>query len=622
MLLPDSVLDVIDRHSKSEDVASAIKSDVSNIVDALPMAISVTPTQEHGKTVGNWVLNFNGNELRPDTALSWKIIDDMEKSAMPSFAILMKLAPILSVFRAWNGILIKSPDEELTDVSSENMRQVLPLMAMDFGFRSMIDGTCFMETRWENTTKFKLGIAKNRLPSKQWTVAKQPHIVDPRTVTEIKRTKDRRKFDGFIQQSPLPPHKAKTVNAEQALVIPNNQRFRSLWGVSSLELLYRPWFWYQVFTRSIVRWGERMAVPTVIAKAPMLENIPDPNDPTTTIKMLDYAASVAASLSRSSFATIPSDVDPETKTPKFSLGYENASEGGVSAALVSILQELGQMIIRAALSADRATTQASGGVGSYAIGSIHDQATQYHNQMILTSWMNYLNMYFMPWLSYYNRGENGPPIRAEVSTVDPSYRDLLASMLGTMGNTKPGQEALWSIDYNTMLNLAHVPTLDPDEAKKLKEDTEREAMERAEEAMMRQQKLAPPPEAAEARRDQAQKDREKGSDLEKKANEAIKKVEAAASAVGKILDSGGQVPIYVGADQVTELIREIRKPIEVVIPKKTESENDVGREDQADDPAEGEQLSESGRPHDSQGDNGQETDDTEDGGGSDGGTDS
>ena len=547
--------------------------------------------QEQGKTQGDWSLNFNGNEIRPDSAMSWAIIDDMEKSAMPAFAILMKLAPILSVFRSWDGILVKSPDEELAEVVSENLRQILPLMAMEFGFRSMIDGTCFMETRWENTTKFKLGLAKNRLPSKLWTVAKQPHIVDPRTVTEIKRTKGRHKFNGFIQQSPLAPHKMIPVAAEQSLVIPNNQRFRSLWGVSSLELLYRPWFWYQVFLRSIVRWGERMAVPTTIGKAPMMESIPDPNDATVTIKSLDYMASVASSLAKSSFATIPSDVDPETKVPKFALGYENASEGGVSAALVSILQEIGQMMIRAAISADRATTQSSGGVGSYGIGEIHNQASQYHNQMILTAWMNYKNKYFMPWYSHYNRGENGPPIRAEVAFVDPSYRDLLVGMLNTMGNTKPGQDALWSLDYETLLSLAHVPTLEPEEAEEKRKKSEDEAMERAEEAMRRQQAMPPPPEAAEARRAQGKAG---GSDLETKANEAVKKVEAAADEMAQILDAGGKAPIYVGVEQVAELVREIRKPIEVqvqtVLPEEvTESdENDVGTENQAGNLAEAE----------------------------------
>ena len=593
MLLPKSVLDVIDEHSKDTDVAGEIKNDIANIVDTLPLALSVTPVEEQGKTQGDWSLNFNGNEIRPDSAMSWTIIDDMEKSAMPAFAILMKLAPILSVFRSWNGILMQSPDEELAEVSSENMRQVLPLMAMEFGFRSMIDGVCFMETRYKNTTKFELGLAKNRLPYKLWTVAKQPHIVDPRTVTEIKRTKNGHKFDGFIQQDPLAPHKPIPVAAEQALVIPNNQRFRSLWGVSSLELLYRPWFWYQVFLRSIVRWGERMAVPTVIGKAPMLESIPDPNDPTTTIKSLDYMASVASSLARSSFATIPSDVDPETKVPKFALGYENASEGGVSAALVSILQEIGQMIIRAAISADRATTQSSGGVGSYSIGEIHNQASQNHNQMILTSWMSYLNKYFFPWLSYFNRGANGPPLRAEVAFVDPSYRSLLVGMLSTMGNTKPGQDALWSLDYDTLLSLAHVPTLEPEEAEAKRKKFEEEAMDRADEAMRRQQEMAPPPEAAEARRAQG---RAGGSDIEKKANDAVKKVEAAADELTQILDAGGKTPIYVGVDQVAELVREIKKPIEVqvqvqaVLPEQiTENEDDVGTEDKTDDPAEAEQ---------------------------------
>jgi hypothetical protein len=260
----------------------------------------------------------------------------------------------------------------------------------------------------------------------------------------------------------------------------------------------------------------------------------------------------------------------------------------VSGALLAILQELSQTIIRAAISADRATTQSSGGVGSYAIGSIHNQASQNHNQMILTAWVGYLNKYFMPWLSYHNRGVNGPPIRLEVAIIDPSYRDLLVGMMSTMGNTKPGQEALWSLDYETLLNLAHIPTLDPEEAEARRNKYEEEAMERAEEAMRRQQEMAPPPEAAEARRAQGKKG---GSDLEKKANETIKKVEAAADEIKHILDSGGKTPVYVGAEQMADLIKEAKKPIEVqvIIPdKETESKDDVGTEDQAEDITESE----------------------------------
>lgn len=564
MKLPPEVIDIIDRYS-TEETAGTIKGEISNVVGSIPLALQITSAYEDGKTHGDWFLNIDGNELRPDSSLSWSLIDQMEESAMPSFAILMKLAPILSVFRSWQGILVKCPsDEELAEVVSENMRQTLPLMAMDFGFRSMVDGVCFMETRYKNTTKFELGIAKNRLPSKLFTVAKLPHIVDPRTVLEIKRTNRARKFDGFIQQDTLPPHQEILVKVNQALVIPNNERFRNLWGVSVFEQMYRPWFWTQVLLRSIVRWGERMAVPTVVATSPMFDTIPNPSDTTDNIKAMDYMASVASSLSRSQYVSIPSDVDPESKKPKYTLKYESSGDAGVSGALVAILQEFTQMVIRSAISADRATTQASGGVGSYAIGSVHDKATQYHNTMILTAWVNYLNKYFLPWLSYYNRGVNGPPIRLEVATIDPSFRDLLMQMLGTMGNTKPGQDALWLLDYPTLLNLAHVPTLDPEVAQKLREKSEEEAMARAEEAMKRQQALAPPPEAAEGRKEQAAKDKARG-------NEVIKKVEAAADNLAKIMDAGGQVPVYAGLDQVTELIKEARKPIHLQDPDWKES---------------------------------------------------
>lgn len=571
MIIPQDVERIIDRHSGK--AAGKIKREIEKVVVDLPntikMAAELSPAQEDGRTVGNWILDIKGNELRPETDLTWEIIDAMEESAMPSFAVLMKLAPILSVFRSWQGILVKSSNDDLNEVVMENTRQILPLMAMEFGFRSMIDGVCFMETRWGNTTKFQMGIAKNRLPSKLYTVGKHPHIVDPRSVKSIIRNGARREFGGFIQRNYYPPNNDIPVPASQALVIPHNEKFRNLWGNSALEPLYRPWFWYQVLLRSAVRWGERMAIPLIIAKGPMQEKLEDPADPTNSILAMDYMRNIASTLSRSTFGVIPSDMYPETNTPKYEVGYESVSDSGVSSALSALIQEFAQMIIRAAISADRATTQASGGVGSYAIGSIHDQATQYHNQLILTRWINYLNRFYMPWYSYYNLGVNGPPIRLEVATVDPSFRDLLNQMLGTMGNTKPGQEALWSIDYDTFLSLAHIPTLDPEEAQRRKDKYEQEALDRAEEAMKRQQAAAPPPEAAQARREQSSS--EPKTDAANKADQTIKNIVEAREEIMARLERGQKIPIIAGAKQIEDWQAEERKPIVLQDPDFDES---------------------------------------------------
>ena len=503
-----------------------------------------------GETVGNWSLGVNNMDLRPDTAMSYSIIDEMLKDGMPVFVMLMKLSQIMTVFRSWRGWKVTSPDEELAEVVTANLRQVLPIMMLEAGQRSLADGAAFMELLWYNTTKYQLGLS-DQTGGQEWTVAKTPNMVDPRTIDHIRRTKKFR-YNGFVQKPPQRPGKEIKVKAQDSLILPYDSQFRNLWGKSFFVPIYPYWFWYMVTMRAMVRSGERIGRPDYIARAPMRDSLPDPNTAGGTIKALDHMANVASSLAFSNYVTLPSDKDRDSNDFKYDINVLQSQSSDRLSAFIGMLQELSQAMFRSGLSADRALTQSSGGVGGYNIGELHAAATSMHNQLILTAWAHYINKYFMPLYSLYNKGADGPPVWLEVQAIDPEYRKLLQQLLSTMGNSPAGQEASFQIDTRTLFELATIPVLDEEEVQSRKKKLNDEAMEKQRESMALQAAMAPPPEAAAGRRAQAAE--AKGAP--KPPGDKPTTAEVAYDEVIELLNSGKDViPIIVNQTQIDELRR-------------------------------------------------------------------
>ncbi|NJO30887.1 MAG: hypothetical protein HC874_27545 [Richelia sp. SL_2_1] len=447
-------------------------------------------------------------DYRPSDALPLDVINQMLKSSPVRFALEMKRAQVVSVFRnsrSWN---IVSPDTELAEVVKANLQTILPKMSLDFSFSSMAYGASFQGISLGIQSRYELGISEDDIEDtdakptidsksneledktgsdKKFIVAKIPNSVNPATIVRINRKKDG-SFDGFVQQ-------AKTLNAQEvvvpreaSLVIPYEERFRNLWGESLLKPMYPIWFWYEVVLRAMVKYMERTGTPVALVRAPSRATIIKPGTKTK-VDGITWGMEIASNVARSNAAVIPSDTDDSGK-PLWDLSYLNSTER--SQPFLDILELLTQMILRAGLSADRALSQSSGGTGSYAIGKVHQEATSLHNEMVLIQWVHYLNTYFLPLYSLYNRGQNGPPIWMETQGLDPMDRDNLVALLGIAQGMPAFREVGYKIDWEAIFATNNIPMKSQAEADAIKKKQEEDNLAKQEAMLSTQAKFNTP----------------------------------------------------------------------------------------------------------------------------------
>lgn len=459
------------------------------------------PLPLQGQTYGDLVLSYDGTkEYRPATTLSFDVIDKMLRSGPVIFAMEMKRAQVFRVFSGGRYKVI-SPDTELAEVAQAALDLIMPKMMHDVTWSAFAYGTSFSEEVWEWKTKEQLGMKLKDTPTEpteedtapkptaptgsgdlkaKFLVPKVPNAVNPCTVDHIRRNPKDQSFEGFQQKRYV--NGALTsildepveVNREQALVIPLNEHFRNLWGESTLKPMYTLWLWYEIVFRTMVRYMDRMAIPWKVMKAPGRQTV-TVSGSSAPVRAMDLALAIGTNLDKSGTIAIPSDVDENGK-PLWDISLLTAENR--TSLFLEVLQYLGQEMIRAALSADRSLSQSSGGVGSYNIGEVHAAASAVTSEMILLQILHYLNMYFMPEFSLYNRGQDGPPIWLRTQSIDTTERDMLMALIGVAGNSPAAQELFYMVDWRILLETSNIPALSKDDAKKLKDQMAKEAEEK------------------------------------------------------------------------------------------------------------------------------------------------
>lgn len=434
-------------------------------------------------TYSDIILSFDGlKDLRPGTKLRYDIIEQMLRSGPPLFVMETKRSQIARVFSP-GRFSVHSTDSELAEIAEASLKPILPKMAGDFTFSALAYGTSFQEEVWHWLTKRQLGLSKSKSSVSMFLVPKVPASVKPETVDHIRRDKDE-KFNGFAQ-SKRNGIDTNNVDRAAALVIPHNERFGNLWGESFLKPLYVIWLWYEVIMRAMHRYMERMSTPVAVGRAPSRSTVEveGKDDP---VKGMDLMLAIAGNVAKSNSAVLPSDRD-ENGNLLWELFYLTAAER--AAPFIAVLEYLGQEMIRAGLSADRSLTQTSGGVGSYGIGQVHAQASALTSEMILIQFLYYLNKFFMPGFSLYNRGRNGPPIWLTVQALDMQERDMLMKLISTAANSDAGNEFLNMIDWRTLAQTSNVPALEEEEIKRIKEERLAESLKRQEKQQKVMQKF-------------------------------------------------------------------------------------------------------------------------------------
>lgn len=487
--IPDNIVMLVNSKLDEED-ATMVLAEMEEVAKTTSTS---PPLIDKGRTYGDWNTSYLGipgkmQDYRPGDALPLEIIDKMLKSGPVRFAMEMKRAQIVSVFRNERSWKVHSPDAELAEVVTANLIQILPKMALDFSFSSLAYGVSFQELVWEYKNKYELGITDSKYQSnKKFAVARIPNSVNPNTVSYIKRTVDGH-FDGFVQVGKIGLVDEIEVNRDAALIIPYEEKFRNLWGDSMLKPMYPVWFWYEIVLRAMVKYMERVGTPVAVVKAPSRVTIIKPGT-NTKIPAISWGMEIASSVGRSSAAVIPSDTDEQGK-PLWDLSYLNATEK--SQPFLDILELLTQMILRAGLAADRALSQSSGGTGSYAIGKVHQEATALHNELILIQWIHYLNTYFLPHYSLYNRGKNGPPIYLETQGLDPMDRENLNTILGIAQGMEAFKDIGFRIDWESLLTVNSIPLISKAEADSIKKKAEEDNLAKQENMLATQVKFNTP----------------------------------------------------------------------------------------------------------------------------------
>lgn len=415
---------------------------------------------------------FTGREFRGGGKLSFDIIERMKRSGVVMFPLEMKRSQLMHVFRNPRKWKVVCENEELRKIATANLEQILPKMADEFTWSAMVYGTSFGEITAKFVNEDQLGLPITPGPKRMWTVFDVPRFIDPITVKHIQRT-SRGNFDGFVQlrrnmflgqdlvvQDNINVGQDIVVPRERALVVPYQDHFGDLWGESFFKTLYPYWFWFEVITRAMVRYMERMSAPVAVARAPSRRKVRVPGSDKLQDAML-WALGVARDVATSNAAVLPSEVDPQTNQPAWDLQYLTAPERAQN--FKDVLEMLQELIFRAAFTGDRAFTQSSGGTGSFNQAEIHAEATTVHNEMLLITFLWHLNTFFMPKYSLLNLGFNGPPIKLETVGLSSRERVLMTKLLSTAGNSAVVQEFFHIIDWRQLAEDEGIPTFTAEE---------------------------------------------------------------------------------------------------------------------------------------------------------------
>ncbi len=375
-------------------------------------------------------------------SLSYEIIEEMMTSGPIIFAVELKRAQLVSVFRNFRTIQIHTSNEKLHDITGYVVNRVLPHMMFEISKDALIYGSAFLEKRFEHRSMSEMGIG-NRKTTKQYMVPKTPVLVPHKTIKNINRT-EAYKFDGFTQGS-LYSMKEIKVPRESALVIPYNGFSRNLWGKPLLESVFPLWFWYDQVMKSLVKFSEVMGDPPRKGRAPSTRSIRLDNG--RIVSGLDYILSQSANLPNLNSIVLPSDIN-EYGNFEWEVEYMNYPD--VSQPFVDILNFFTKAILNATLSGDMSITSSYGAD----LEQIFNR-TNAHDEMTITSWLPYINDYFIKDIAIYNFPHT--MVWLEVQGLDPVEREFLINVMNIAGNSAEYQDVFYQIDWEALGRISGLP---------------------------------------------------------------------------------------------------------------------------------------------------------------------
>lgn len=415
----------------------------------------------------------DGQIIRSGDKLSYDRIEKMKKSGPVMFALWMKMAPVIRVFSS-GRYKLESPDKEIVDISNASLRSVMPKMITDLVYNMFCDGTSFQVKRFERKTKYELGLSKSRAAGTSFVVPKVPESIAAYSVRYINEKKSG-DFNGFTVRAKK-KRKERNIAAADSLVVPMwGGWHNSLWGDPFLTQLYPLWVWYEITMRALARHLDVVAKHIFIVRAPSQGTVEIEGEGHDA---MDVALTMATSLSKSTALAIPSDRYRQGDG-ELMWDIEEYKADTKEGLFIGVLSWICNQMIRAALTAD-ASVQ-SGDSAGYNIGVVHERASSVTTEIILMTVLHFLNRYFFPDISLYNKGVGGPPLYATTQPIDLLERELLMKILNVAGNSESGEEFFDMVDWRGLSEIANVPHLTEDEVKKKLKEREKEAKRKMEE---------------------------------------------------------------------------------------------------------------------------------------------
>ena len=415
------------------------------------LSISTSPKTVGGKETGYRLLSSE-REPRPEDALSLDYIELMMRNGQVAFATALKVAPIRAVFRNDRSWTIEGGSKPLREIISANLRDIFPKHIDDW-MLCLPYGASFHELVWKQMTGKELGI-KRTAHGNPWWVLHETAPVYPGSVEVIRKKNGT--FGGFVQIGFNVDD--VTVGVDRAFVLTYNKRWRSIWGQSYYEPMFVFWYWYEVMWRAFLHYMQRMGQPVIVVKAPQRAKIKNPK----TGKWIDamvYALQLASDIARSNAVSLPSDVDPETNKPLWSVEY--LSDQSRAAPFIDALKLLGTMILRAGLLADRVATQETQ-TGSYNLASIHYIMTRLDDERVLDMIVQQVNRYLIPKYVWYNGGLGKEPMpRLVTEALDIEEKTRAFQLLMKLADMKAPD--LKRVDVERLLEAENIPMRSMDE---------------------------------------------------------------------------------------------------------------------------------------------------------------
>jgi hypothetical protein len=384
-------------------------------------------------------------------ALDYEKIDAMMKTGQIALPMALKKAPIISIVNADSGFNIKSGDEKLAKVVHHNLREVLPAAIAEI-LTFLEYGAYFAEVTWEPAYPQDYGLPREFTP--YWVIS-DFHGCEIRTIKELLFT-EHNSFKGFIQQTDRMPE-GINVGLDRALVI-HSGKFGDMWGKSLLENVYVWWFWYEMIWRAFLRYLQRAGLGVVCVRAPQTSSVTING---RQINAMDYALQLAASLHKTNYAAIPSDVHRETNHQMWQVDYLKTGGENEGRPFIEALNMLGQNIRRFLLTGSAE--------GEEEVDIMLD------TEQILGHVGMHISRYVLRKALMWN-GSKSRRMFLDFQGADTRVLPLLFKLMAVAGNT--AGSALQNVNWRDLFMRGGVPVLEEEEVEQLREGEEEKLKER------------------------------------------------------------------------------------------------------------------------------------------------